>query len=183
MGKFLAGAVFGLALSVSYVWYGVTLPGWMELPALLQKSLKAAAVDDALFDPDVPEAMRRRALEVYFENQAKRAAALEAELGYPLTSELRFRRAKRAAQILHAQWIGYDVALEKSALRKALIARHGVSDNDSLKRRMLMAALRKEPTLLQWFKLQSHTPSEANVLEVLTELSRRRRAPRNEHQN
>jgi hypothetical protein len=40
----------------------------MELPVLFQKSLKAAAVDDALFDPDVPDAMRRRALEVYFEN-------------------------------------------------------------------------------------------------------------------
>jgi hypothetical protein len=177
MGKFLAGAVFGLVLSVCYVWYGVTLPGWMELPVLFQKSLKAAAVDDALFDPDVPDAMRRRALEVYFENQAKRAAALEAELGYPLTRELRFRRAKRAAQILRAQWSGYDAALEKPALRKTLLARHGVADNDNLKRRMLMAALRKKPALLQWFKLQSRTPSEVNVLEVLTELSQSRRAP------
>ena len=69
------------------------------------------------------------------------------------------------------------MTLEKTPLRKALVARHGVSDNDSLKRRMLMAALRNEPTLLQWFKLQSRKPSEANVLEVLTELSRLRRAP------
>ena len=172
MWNFLAGTVCGVVLSISYVWYGVSLPDWLELPDTFKKSLNAAVVDDALLDPDIPEATRRRALEVYFANQAERAAALEAELGYPIIRALQNRQVKRVAQHLRAQWSGYDAALRQPALRATLSRKHGAADNDTLKRHMLMAALKEEPLLANWLKIHSRTPSASNALEIITEVSR-----------
>ena len=172
MWNFLAGTVCGLVLSISYVWYDVSLPGWVELPDAVKKSLNAAVVDDALIDPGTPEATRRRALEVYFANQAERAAALEAELGYPLTRAMQNRRVKRAAQRLRAEWSKYDETLRQPALREAMSRKHGVSDDETLKRHMLMAALQEKPMLAKWLKAQSRMPSISNVLELVSEVSR-----------
>jgi hypothetical protein len=51
MWNFFAGTVFGLGLSVAYIWYDVSLPKWLELPGVFQESIKAAVADEALFDP------------------------------------------------------------------------------------------------------------------------------------
>jgi hypothetical protein len=172
MWNFLAGTVCGVVLSISYVWYDVALPEWAVLPDTVKKSLNAAAVDDALVDPAIPEATRRRALEVYFANQAERAAVLEAELGYPLTRAIQNRRLKRAAQRLRAQWSGYDEVLKQPALRETMSNKYGASDDDKLKRHMLMAALQEKPVLAKWLKSRARTPSASNVLELVTEVSR-----------
>ncbi len=172
MWKFLGGTLFGLVLSVAYVWYGIALPDWMELPGLFQRSVTAAAIDDVVIDLDTPEATRRRALEVYFANQAKRAAELEAELGFPLTRAMQFRRVKREAQILRAQWSALDVALGKPALLQALQAKHQTTDSDTLKRRMLMAALAEKVLLKKWLERHSRQATEQNVIEVITNISR-----------
>lgn len=172
MWNFLTGTICGVMLSISYVWYDVSLPDWIELPDAFKKSLNAAVVDDALVDPDIPEATRRRALEVYFANQAERAAALEAELGYPMTRAMQIRQVKRAAQRLQEQWSGYDMILSQPALRETRSLKYGASDDDTLKRRMLMAALAERPLLVKWIKTHSRTPSVSNVLEIVTQLSR-----------
>jgi hypothetical protein len=172
MWNFLAGTVCGVLLSVSYVWYDLSLPDWVELPDTFKKSLNAAIVDDALVDPDTPEATRRRALEVYFANQAERAAALEAELGSPLTRAMQFRRVKRAAQRLREQWSQYDVTLRQPAMREFKSRKHGTSNHDTLKRHMLMAALQEQPLLTKWLKAHSPEPSVSNVLEVVTDIAR-----------
>lgn len=174
MWNFLAGTVCGVVLSISYVWYDISLPDWLELPGVFQKSLNAAVVDDALVDPDIPEATKRRALEVYFANQAQRAAALEAELGYPLTRAMQTGRLKRSAQRLRDQWSGYDALLKQPALREMLARKHAASDDDTIKRHMLMAALQDQPILAKWLKDHTPPPSVANVLEVITEVSRLR---------
>lgn len=172
MWNFVAGTVCGVMLSIAYVWYDVSPPDWLELPGLFQRSLKAAVVDEALVDPEVPEATRRRALEVYFANQAERAAALEAELGFPLTRAMQTRRVKRAAQRLLTRWSGLDELLKQPALREAMSQKHGTPDDDTLKRRMLMAALAEQPVLTAWLKERSRVPTEANVLEVLKKVGR-----------
>ena len=172
MWNFVAGTVCGVMLSIGYVWYDVSPPSWLELPGLFQRSLKAAVVDEALVDPEVSEATRRRALEVYFANQAERAAALEAELGFPLTRAMQTRRVKRAAQRLLTRWSGYDEVLKQPALREAMSQKHGAPDDDMLKRRMLMEALAEQPVLTAWLKERSRVPTEANVLEVLKEVGR-----------
>lgn len=176
MWNFVAGTVCGVMLSIAYVWYDVSPPSWLELPGLFQRSLKAAVADEALVDPEVSEATRRRALEVYFANQAERAAALEAELGFPLTRAMQTRRVKRAAQRLLTRWSGLDELLKQPALREAMSQKHGekhgAPDDDTLKRRMLMAALAEQPVLTAWLKERSRVPTETNVLEVLRDVGR-----------
>jgi hypothetical protein len=171
MWNFLAGTVCGVVMSVSYVWYDVSLPDWVELPDAFKKSLNAAVVDDALVDPDIPDATRRRALEVYFTNQAERAVALEAELGYPLSRAMQVRRVQRAAQRLLTEWSKYDVTLSQPALREFKSRKHGTSDHDTLKRHMLMAALEGQLLLTKWLKKHARAPSASNVLEIVTEAS------------
>ena len=124
MGKFIAGAFFGLVLSVAYVWHGVKLPDWIELPEVLQGSLKTAATDNALYDLNAPADRRRRALEVYFANQAERASQIDQSLAHPILNELMRRRVKRRAQVLRGLWSAYDQALNKPALRKVLVKKH-----------------------------------------------------------
>lgn len=171
MGRFLAGTVFGLVLSVSYVWYDVALPEWVELPDMFQRSLKAAATDDTLFDVNAPSDMRQRALEVYFATQAKRAAAVDASLGHPLLTALVVKRVRDRARVLNAQWSGYDKALAKPALRKVLVAKYGVADDDRLKRHMLLAALRERTFLINWIKRHRSAPDVKTVREIVREVS------------
>ncbi|MEL7542859.1 MAG: hypothetical protein AAGJ70_03700, partial [Pseudomonadota bacterium] len=164
MSKFLAGTVCGLILSVAYVWYDIELPDWVKLPGTLQQSLRAAATDDTLFDLEAPAEMRRRALEIFFTNQARKASVLDAELGHPLMSELMRRRAQRRATVLRGLWSAYDKALEKPMLRDTLVRKHGALDNTALKRSMLLAALLEEKFLTTWIK-RNHGPiTETTVL-------------------
>ena len=101
-----------------------------------------------------------------------RAAALETELGYPLTRAIQNRRVKRDAHRLRAQWSGYDEVLKQPALRETMSNKYGASDDDKLKRHMLMAALQEKPVLVKWLKNHERTPSVSNVLELVTEVSR-----------
>ncbi len=171
MGKFLIGTIFGLVLSVAYVWYDAKLPDWLELPDTLQRSLKAAAADDTLFDLDAPLEMRRRALEIYLANQASRAATIDADLGHPILSELVRRRVRRQAQIKRGLWSAYDQALGKPALRETLVTKYGDVDDETLKQRMLLAAVREEPFLHSWILRYRSAPTEKNVRALLVEIS------------
>ena len=177
MWKFFGGVISGLALSVVYVWSGIAPPGWMELPDLFKKSLNAAVVDDAVIDPDTPVDTRVRAIEVYFANQAKRMAALEAQAGFPLTRMLRFQRVKRDAQVLRNEWRSFGKALDQPSVRKRLEAKHGAQDRDDIKRLMLIEALAKKKLLSGWLKRHGLRPDRGNILEVLTDVSRMDRAP------
>ncbi|MGI9424919.1 MAG: hypothetical protein ACR2PA_17105 [Hyphomicrobiaceae bacterium] len=177
MWNFLAGTAFGLIVSTAYVWYDVSLPKWVELPSVLQGSLQAAVIDDTLMDLDSSDATRRRAVEVYFSSQAKRAAVLEAELGFPLVRALQFRRARRAAKILNGQWSIYDKALAKPPLREALVRKHGAGRDEELKQQMLFAALQKKPFLKTWIERHVATPTVANLRQLLTQIGRMRNAP------
>lgn len=172
MRNFLFGSLFGMALSVAYVWYGVSLPKWLELPGAFQRSVKAAAVDETLYDLKAPADMRLRALEVFFENQAKRAAKLDAKLGHPILGQLETQRVRRKARMLRGLWSAYDVALDKPHLREALVRQHGDVSNELLKRRMLLKAVQKEEYLMGWLRRERKIPNEANVREVLAEVSR-----------
>lgn len=171
MGKFLAGTVFGLILSIAYVWYGVQLPKWLELPDTFQRSLKAVVTDEALFDLEASDGRRRRALEIYFATQAQRAAALDADMGHPLLNEMTRRRAVRKARVLRGLWSAYDKAINQPELRKSLVKKHGETDDDTLKRRMLLAAVREEAFLFAWLEKHDSTPTVANVRELLVKFS------------
>lgn len=172
MGKFLSGTVLGVLLSVTYVWYDWKPPEWFEFPDVLQRSLKAAATDDTLHDLDAASDVRQRALEVYFANQAERAAALDANLGHPILRALVRDRVRRRARVLRGLWSAYDTALSKPALREKLEVKHGTQATDQLKRRMLLAALREEPFLMRWIEKRRARPTEINVRELLRSVSR-----------
>ncbi len=132
MWNFLVGTVCGVVLRFPTSGTTFHCPTGLSCLTPSRRASNAAVVDDALIDPDIPEATRRRALEVYFANQGNAPAALEAELGYPLTRAMQNRRVKRAAQRLRAEWSKYDETLRQPALREAMSRKHGVSDDDVL---------------------------------------------------
>ncbi|MFT5509971.1 MAG: hypothetical protein ACI89J_003062, partial [Hyphomicrobiaceae bacterium] len=150
----------------------VSIPICYAIPKLCATARRVIAQPWCIIRASAPADMRRRALEVYFANQSKRMAAVEIELGFPLTSQIQRRRIGRAAQILRSMWSAFDKALSKPALRAALVKKHGDGNDEALKRRMLLAALREKPSLMSWIKKHHGIPTEANVREVLIDVSR-----------
>ena len=172
MGKFILGALFGMAMSYAYVWYDVRLPDWVELPDLVKRNLATAVVDDRLYDLEASSSQRRRALEVYFTNQGPRAAKLDAQLGHPFLEAIRKKRVHREARITRGLWSAYDKALAKPNIRARLEEKYGTTDSQTLKRRMLLAAVREKTFLNAWITRDRGTPSETDVYGTVVELSR-----------
>jgi len=172
MGKFIAGTLFGIVLSVSYVWYDVDLPDWIRLPEMFQSGLKAALTQDTLVAQDAPADQRLRALEVYFASQPKRAANLDRQLGHPHLNALTFAYVRRKARQLDTKWTAYQKGLDAPSIRAALVRKHGTSDDALLKRRMLLLDLLDQPHLHQWLTHHRTTPTVQNVRELIVELAR-----------
>jgi len=125
MLKFILGTLFGMAMSFVYVEYDYGLPDWVELPDTLQRNLATAVVDNRLYDLSESPRLQRRVLEVYFTNQGKRAASLDAKLGHPFLEALRKERVHREARKIRGLWSAYDTALSKPALRARLEEKYG----------------------------------------------------------
>ncbi len=153
MLKFFLGLFAGALLSFVYVRYDVELPEWMQLPHVLRENIAATAALSDLYDLSRGEDVRRRALEVYFQTQAKKAAQLDADYGHPFFKNLYHKEATRQARILQQAWSAFDVALSKPALRSSFERKYGVSDPLALKQAMLAEQLRKKHKFLaSWLK-------------------------------
>lgn len=176
IGGFVTGLAAGAALAFGYVHFGAELPGWLTLPDRLKANLISTTVEDRLYDLSAPADAQRRALEVYFDNRAKDAAAHDAAAGHPFLSALRRARAKREARQLVTAWGGYDLALAKPSLRQALERKHGSGDDHALKAAMLAEALAKRPFLSAWLRADPAHDAARPVLERLREIAAGRQA-------
>lgn len=170
--KFVAGIAVGAALAFGYVRWDLSLPKFLELPENLRGNLVSTAIESDLYDLEQPIALRRRALEVYFRNRAKDAAAIDAEFDHPFLKALYRKRAIRAARLLRLQWSAFDQALAKPALRKALAKRYGTNDLAALKQAMLQRGLNEKPFLKQWMKRHGEPIDAQRLLATLTRLSK-----------
>jgi hypothetical protein len=167
MLRFILGTAFGAFLAFAYVQLGIEPPEFLKLPERLKGNLVATAVDEDLYDLDNDQPTRTRALAVYFKNRATDAAKLDEAAGHPFLNTLYRTRAVREARTLAALWTAYDEVLAKPELRSALEAKHGVSDDDALKRAMLLEALAKKPFLTAWLARDQPSPTVENVREAI----------------
>lgn len=167
MLRFILGTAFGAFLAFAYVQLGIEPPEFLKLPERLKGNLVATAVEEDLYDLDNDQPTRTRALAVYFKNRATDAAKLDETAGHPFLNELYRTRAIREARTLAALWAAYDKVLAKPELRRTLETKHATTDDDALKRAMLLEALAKKPFLSAWLSRNRTTPTHDNVREVV----------------
>ncbi|HKJ61774.1 MAG TPA: hypothetical protein VKA94_07220 [Hyphomicrobiales bacterium] len=172
MGRFLLGLVIGIALSFGYVRWGIALPDFLTLPERLRGNIVSTAIEEDLYDLGQPIETRRRALEVFFASRSKFAVEVDAEYGHPFLNALYRKRATHEARLLRGQWVAFDMALKKPALRPALEKKHGVSDDLSLKQAMLFSAYQDKPFLVRWVAEQVRDkPTPETLLPLIKKLS------------
>lgn len=163
MLRFLLGVALGVAFAIGYVQWGFDLPDKLNLAAKLRGGVVSAAIEDDLYDLQIDEPRRLRALEVLFANRAAFAAGVDAQLGHPFLAALYRVRAVREARVLNISWQAFDKALSQPALRGALARRHGTEDTAEIKSRMLGEAFAKQPFLAKWMA-QNGYPSDSGSL-------------------
>jgi hypothetical protein len=161
MLKFFLGLFAGIIGSVTYVYFNVQLPEFMQLPGLLKDNIVSSTTEEALYDLGGEATGRQRALEIYFASRPAEAAQLDADSGHPLMGALYAQRATREARQVSMMWSAFDVALEKPALRQALERRHGTTDTEALKLTMLLDAIGDRPFLKSWLE-QAYGPVTAD---------------------
>jgi hypothetical protein len=171
MAKFLIGLLLGIALAFGYVRWGLSMPGIAQLPEKLRGNIISTAVEGELYDLDKPLEVRRRALEVFFQNRAKFAVEVDAEFSHPFLNALYLRRVIREARILRGYWDAFDRLFEQPALRAALEKQHGTTDEIALKQAMLFEKFSEELFLAQWVAEHEGEVTPEGLLPLLVKLS------------
>jgi hypothetical protein len=172
MLKFILGVVFGAGLAIGYVKYNVELPEYLQLTEKLRGNLVSTATEGELYDLDRDIETRRRALEILFANRPDFAVEVDAEYRHPFLEALYRRKATRQARRLRSQWSAFDVGLSKPALRGKLETRHGTTDTETLKQRMLVAALDESyPFLKSWLAHNGEPMGETDLLVSLKRIA------------
>ncbi len=167
MAKFILGVLFGAVMSSVYVHYNVQIPAYLQIPDILRGNLVSTTTEATLYDLDAASTQRQRALVVYFANREQDAAKIDAAFGHPFLSALHKERASRHARQLSMAWAAFDEALSKDALRQTLEDKYGTSDTATLKRAMLMDALKRKPFLKQWLEKTSERVTADNLRDLL----------------
>ncbi len=171
MAKFLAGLAIGVALAFGYVQWGLQAPSVMQLPDKLRGNIVSSAIEADLYDLGKPLDLRRRALEVFFQNRPEFAAEVDAEFSHPFLNALYLKRVIREARVLRGEWDAFDKVLEKPALRAALENKHATSDETALKQAMLFDKLAERPFLSQWIAEYQGEVTPQTLLPMLQKLS------------
>jgi hypothetical protein len=145
--KFVCGVMIGVVLSWAYVRFGFTLPGILGWTGKVSSEAIVMTAEGTLYDPHATADVRKRALAVIVGQKPSLFLEIDAALDNRFYEEALRRKAVRKAQLIRSETSGYDVALSKPALRKVLETKHGATDDDSLKRRMLIARIRDDEFL------------------------------------
>ncbi len=172
MLKFFTGTALGALLAFVFVRFGLEPPAIVKLPEKLKANLVTTAVEADLYDLNAADDVQERALKIYFDNRASDAAKLDAKAGHPFLTALHRERAQREARKLMAAWSAYDEVLAQPALRATLERKYGATEDNALKRAMLMDALGKEAFLKAWLERGRGEATVENVREVLVEAAK-----------
>ena len=169
MLKFFTDTALGALLAFVF---GLEPPAIVKLPEKLKANLVTTAVETDLYDLNATDDVHERALKIYFDNRAGDAAKLDAKAGHPFLAALHRERARREARKLLVAWDAYDDVLAQPALRATLERKHGLSDDDALKRAMLMDALGEEAFLKAWLKKERGQVTAKNARGVLIDAAK-----------
>ncbi len=171
MLKFFTGTALGALLAFVFVRFGIEPPAIVKLPEKLKANLVTTAVEADLYDLNAADAVHERALKVYFDNRAGDAAKLDAAAGHPFLNLLHRARARREAAKLPGAWDAYDKVLAEPALRATLERKYRTTEDDALKRAMLMDALAKAPFLKAWLERGRGAVTREDVQEMVGALA------------
>lgn len=158
MWKFLGGVLLGVIVALGYVRFDLPLPEFLQLPGMLKGNIVSSATEQELYDLSADGGTRLRALDVYFANQSRAAAELDAASGHPFLHALHRERARHEARLLLAAREGFAAALAQPALRQTLERKHGVSDDAALEAAMLADRLDDYPFLTGWLAKSTECP-------------------------
>lgn len=172
MLKFFTGTALGALLAFVFVRFGLEPPAIVKLPEKLKANLVTTAVEADLYDLSAADDVHERALKIYFDNRAGDAAKLDAAAGHPFLAALHRERARREARKLIAAWDAYDDVLAQPALRATLERKYGVTEDDALKRALLMDALEKAAFLNTWLERGRGAVTAEDVREVVVEAAK-----------
>lgn len=148
--KFIVGVLFGVVLTYLYVRFGYQLPGVARLPATLSAEAIVATAESTLYDVNAPPENRRRALAVIVGQRPELFVDVNDQLDDRFYDEVIRRRAVREAKLLKASHSAYGKVLAKSALRAVYEKRYAETNDERIKRRMLIDAIRDKPLLSEW---------------------------------
>lgn len=158
MWKFIGGVLLGIVVALGYVRFDLPLPDFLQLPGTLKGNFVATVTEGELYDLSADAGVQRRALEIYFDNQARAAAEVDAGAGHPFLHALHRERARREARQVLASRSGFATALEQPALRETLERKHGTTDEKALLAALLVERLEGHAFLSRWLEQEANCP-------------------------
>lgn len=150
--KFVFGLLIGVVLSWAYVRFGFTLPGILGWTGKVSSEAIVMTAESTLYDPQATIDERKRALAVIVGQRPALFLEVDQVLNNGFYEEALRRKAVRKAKLIKGQISGYDMALSKPALREVLEKKHRATDDETLKRRMLLASVDDDEFLSSYLK-------------------------------
>ncbi len=150
--KFLGGLLLGVVLTYAYTRYRWELPAMVQVPAKVTSSVISATADSDLYNWELPFEVRQRAAAVILGQNPDQFIELDNATDHVLLYEMQRQRAVRLALIARQKYAAFDVVLSKPSLRKRLEQKHGTTDAEQLKRRMLAADIADQSILIGYLR-------------------------------
>ncbi len=122
--KLIFGIVAGMILSGVYINYNWALPGWMQIPGLVQGLGARTVADSVIEDPKADLATKQRAVEELFRRDPNLFRELDDDMGNVITRAVIDRKARRRLMIFQSaqnamrEQLGKHEAIRKAAERQ-----------------------------------------------------------------
>ena len=170
--KFLGGLALGVGLTYAYVRFGYSLPSVLKLGEKVKSNAIVTTADVDLYDHKAPLEVRQRALAVVVGQQPELFIEIDNATNHVFLEDVLRRKAVRRAKLAKGSFDAYDVALDKPALRRFLEKKHGAKDTDTLKRRMLIAAIQDDEYLHRYLRARFQQATRDELADLVLNVYR-----------
>jgi len=165
-GKLILGVIAGVVLSSGYVKFNWALPGWLQLPGLVQGLGPRTVADSVLEDPAADLAAQQRAVEELFRHDPHFFRQLDDEMDHAITRAAIDRKARHHLQLFQAKVATRRDQLGKhESLREVAFRKYGVETMEDLTVQAGLEDLRADAFLHGYLK--ARFPDLAGDAELL----------------
>lgn len=165
--KYFGAVVFGITITYAYVHFGYQPPVAFQLAGKATSEAIVTTAEVDLYNPSAEDSIRQRAMAVVLGQQPELLIELNQELDNQILFELLRRKALRKAKVLKQEMSAYEKALSHPALRARLETKYNVTDTVSLKRSMMLAAIKDAPFLYWYLNRQFPNSTENGFVEIV----------------
>jgi hypothetical protein len=170
------GALGGGLLTWTFIHYDFELPWFLKFGDKVEEVVATTVAEDALFDPDLDEGKRTKALETWLAKNPGRLVELEGDNGQRLMELIQREEAFRRAQRILTAAKARAAHLDSPAVADSAARNYGSTEPELVRRRAVEEALSKDAFLR--FYLAHRYGADRDPAEYvlrLTELDRFRR--------